>query len=76
MIARGYVQNGVVVLADGFNLEEGDEVTVITAPTKPTVATLVEAHSLLDIAPVRVGAILPGFAADNDLLGEMLEDHR
>ena len=30
MVARGRVQNGVVVLADGVHLPEGQEVTVLT----------------------------------------------
>jgi hypothetical protein len=30
MVVRGYVHNGVVVLADGVCLPEGQEVTVVT----------------------------------------------
>lgn len=33
-------------------------------------------HSLLDIEPVSVGAILRPLGCDDDLLGEMLEDRR
>ena len=32
MVARGRVQNGVVVLAEGVHLPEGQEVTVISSP--------------------------------------------
>ena len=31
MVARGFVQNGVIVLADGARLPEGQEVTVFVA---------------------------------------------
>jgi len=31
-------------------------------------------HSILDIPPVRVGAVLRPLTSDDDLLGEMLED--
>ncbi len=31
-------------------------------------------HSVLDIQPVRLGAVLRPLTADDDLLGEMLED--
>jgi hypothetical protein len=30
MVARGHVQNGVIVLDDGVPLPEGEEVTVVT----------------------------------------------
>lgn len=32
MVARGHVQNGVVVLADGVHLPEGQDVTVFAPP--------------------------------------------
>jgi hypothetical protein len=72
MVAHGRVQNGVVVLDKGVHLPEGQEVTVLVSvtlgdePRKP--------HSILDIPPVRVGAVLRPLTADDDLLGEMLED--
>jgi hypothetical protein len=31
MVARGHVQNGVIVLDDGVRLPEGQKVTVVTA---------------------------------------------
>jgi len=68
MVARGRVQNGVVVLADGVRLPEGQEVTVLAQPP----ASL-EGHGILDIPPVSLGAVLRPLTADDDLLGEMLE---
>ena len=68
MVARGRVQNGVVVLADGIRLPEGQEVTVLV-PLPPGVPT----HSVLDIPPASVGSVLLPLGADEDLLGEMLE---
>jgi hypothetical protein len=68
MLARGLVQNGVVVLADGVRLPEGQQVMVLApAPAES------KGHSILDIVPVSLGAELPSSTADNDLLGEMLE---
>jgi hypothetical protein len=68
MVARGRVQNGVIVLADGVRLPEGQEVTVL-APSPPGPG----AHGVLDIPPVRVGSVLRPLTAEDDLLGEMLE---
>ena len=68
MVARGRVQNGVVVLADGIRLPEGQEVTVL-APTE----TGSKAHSIVDIPPVSLGAVVRPITAAADLLGEMLE---
>jgi hypothetical protein len=68
MVARGHVQNGVVVLADGIRLPEGQEVTVL-APSPPDAPT----HSILDVPPVSLGDVLRPFTAEEDLLGEMLE---
>ena len=70
MVARGRVQNGVVVLADGVRLPEGQEVTVLAS------GKALEdrgAHSILDIPPVSLGSVVRPFTADDDLLGEMLE---
>ncbi len=66
MVIRGHVQNGVVVLDEGVQLPEGQEVTVSVAAKQGT-------HSVLDIPPVSVGAILRPLTSDDDLLGEMLE---
>jgi len=75
MVARGRVQNGVVVLDNGVRLPEGQEVTVLAPDTMPSSPRLEGArpHSLLDIPPVSVGAVLHPLTADDDLLGEMLE---
>ena len=74
MVARGRVRNGVVVLEEGVRLPEGQEVTVLapgdTAITPPTVS---QAHSILDIPPISLGAVLRPLSSDDDLLGEMLE---
>jgi hypothetical protein len=68
MVARGRVQNGVVVLADGVRLPEGQEVTVLVS-SPPGAKT----HGILDIPTVSVGSVLRPLTADDDLLGEMLE---
>ncbi len=68
MIAHGRVQNGVVVLADGVRLPEGQAVTVLTAPAAGS-----KTHSILDIPPVSVGSVLRPFTAEDDLLDEMLQ---
>ena len=68
MVARGRVQNGVVVLTDDVRLPEGLEVTVL-APA-PAGAP---AHGILDIPPVSLGSVLRPVTADDDLLAEMLE---
>jgi len=76
MVARGRVQNGVVVLEDGLKLPEGQEVTVLApakAPTTP-LGQLRPPYSLLDIAPVSLGSIKQPLTAGADLLGEMLDD--
>jgi hypothetical protein len=74
MIARGRVENGVVIL-EGVRLPEGQEVTVL-APGKVLTTPLPGRslpHSILDIPTVSVGAVLRPLTSDDDLLGEMLE---
>lgn len=66
MAIRGHVQNGVVVLDEGVQLPEGQEVTVSVVAKQGT-------HSVLDIPPVSVGAVLHPLTSEDDLLGEMLE---
>jgi hypothetical protein len=75
MIARGRVQNGVVVLDNDVRLPEGQEVTVLAAGTVPGSATMEGSrpHSILEIAPVSLGPVRHPLTADDDLLGEMLE---
>ncbi len=70
MIARGRVQNGVIVLDQGVHLPEGQEVTVVV-PTTPEPGQ--GRHSVLDIPPVSVGEVLRPLTAEDDILGEMLE---
>ena len=68
MVAKGRVQNGVVVLAEGIRLSEGQDVTVYVSPPAGS-----NTHSILDIPTASVGSILHPFAPDDDLLEEMLE---
>jgi hypothetical protein len=75
MVARGRVQNGVVVLDNGMRLPEGQEVTVLAPDTVPTSLPMEGSrpHSVLDIPTVSIGAVLRPLTSDDDLLGEMLE---
>jgi hypothetical protein len=68
MVARGRVENGVVVLEDGVRFPEGQEVTVLALPTARP-----QTHRILDIPSVSLGPLRQPLAADDDLLGEMLE---
>ena len=75
MVVRGRVQNGVVVLANGVRLPEGQEVTVlahVTVPPAPRIEGS-QSCSVLDIATVSLGSVLRPLTSDDDLLGEMLE---
>jgi hypothetical protein len=69
MVVRGHVQNGVVVLDDGVQIPEGQTVSVFV-PLPANQGT----HSVLDIPPVSIGAVLRPLTSEDDLLGEMLED--
>jgi hypothetical protein len=75
MVARGRVQDGVVVLDNGVRLPEGQEVTVLAQATVPPAPRMEgsQSHSLLDIATVSLGSVLRPLSSDDDLLGEMLE---
>jgi hypothetical protein len=75
MVARGRVQNGVVVLDNSVRLPEGQEVTVLAPDTVPTSPRIEGArpHSVLDIPTVSVGAVLRLLTADDNLLGDMLD---
>jgi hypothetical protein len=68
MVVPGRVQNGVVVLAEGLRLPEGQLVTVVAPPIPGS-----ENHSVLDIPPVNLGSVVQPLTRDDDLLGEMLE---
>ena len=73
MLARGRVQNGVVVLEEGVRLPEGLEVTVMPVDKARSLSKGQGPHSVLDIPTVSVGAVLRPLTSDDDLLGEMLE---
>jgi hypothetical protein len=79
MVVSGHVQNGVIVLDDGVRLADGQKVTVVV-PDSPAAGRQMEevsgTHSVLDIPPVSVGAVLHPLTSDNDLLGEMWEGRR
>lgn len=78
MVARGRVQNGVVVLEEGVHFPEGQEVTVLESSTAPVLPSAPRApsHSVLDIPVVSLGPVLRTRTADDDLLGEMLDGRR
>ncbi len=75
MVARGRVENGVVVLDNGVRLPEGQEVIVLAHSTVPGAPPVegTRPHSVLDIATVGLGSVLRPLTSDDDLLGEMLE---
>jgi hypothetical protein len=75
MVARGRVENGVVVLDNGVRLPEGQEVIVLAHGTVPGAPPMegMRPRSVLDIATVSVGSVLRPLTSDDDLLGEMLE---
>jgi hypothetical protein len=76
MTIRGRVKGGVVIIEDGAHLPEGQEVTIV-APDASGVTAPSESparHRVLDIPPVSLGRVLRPLTANDDLLGEMLED--
>ena len=75
MVVRGRVQNGVIVLDEGMQIPEGEEVTVLATATAPACARVAGSrhHSILDIATVDLGCIIQPLSSDDDLLGEMLD---
>jgi hypothetical protein len=75
MVARGRVQDGVIVLDNGVRFPEGQVVTVlahVAVPPTPRVEGS-QSHSVLDIATVSLGSVIRPLTSDDDLLGEMLE---
>jgi len=76
MVARGRVQNGVVVLEGNVRLPEGLEVTVVTQDKAASLSQGQGPHSVLDIPTVNLGAMLKPLTSDDDLLEEMLEDRK
>ena len=75
MVARGRVQDGVVVLDNGVRLPEGQEVTVLAHATVAPAPRIEDSQSrsVLEIATVSLGSVVHPLASDDDLLGEMLE---
>jgi formylmethanofuran dehydrogenase subunit A len=73
MVARGRVQNGVIVLEDGIHLPEGQEVKVLSSDGKVSLRRGQGSHSYIDIPSVSVGTVLQPLTPDDDILGEMLE---
>jgi hypothetical protein len=75
MVVRGRVQDGVVVLANGVRLPEGQEVTILAHATVPPAPRIEGSHShgVLDIATLSLGSVIGPLTFDDDLLGEMLE---
>jgi hypothetical protein len=66
----------VVVLENGVRIAEGQVVTVL-ADGDASVGPASEGsprHSVRDIPPIGLGGVLRPLTADDDLLGEMLED--
>ena len=75
MVARGRVQNGVVVLDSGVRLPEGQEVTVLAHGAESPAPRMEGSrpHSVLDVSTVSLGSDIRPLTSDEDLLGEMLE---
>ena len=75
IVARGRVQNGVVVQYNGVSLPEGQEVIVLVDATVPPAPQMegLQSQSVLDIATVSLGSVLRPLTSDDDLLGEMLD---
>jgi hypothetical protein len=74
MVARGRVQNGVVVLDEGVLLPEGLEVVVLAPDKVPMLTRGQGPHSVLDIPTFSGGKVLRPFNRDDDFFDEMLED--
>lgn len=72
MVVRGRVRNGVVVLDDGVLLPEGLDVTLLTTDKGTSLDMGRGRHSVLEISPISVGAVLHPLTSEDDLLGEML----
>ncbi len=68
MVARGGLQNSVVVLDDGVRLPERREGAVLAPGTAPAASP----HRILDVPPVGPGPASHAPAAAADLLGELL----
>jgi hypothetical protein len=75
MVARGRVQDGVVVLDNGVRLPEGQEVIVLAQASVPPALRTEgsQSKSVLAISTLSLGSVLRPLTYDDDLLGEMLE---
>jgi len=67
------LRNAILQLPDAQRRELLDEIERVPA-TAVTRAAAPKPHRILDIPPVRVGAVLRPLTSDDDLLGETLED--
>ena len=79
MIAQGHVQGGVVVLADGVRLAEGQQVTVFArsephalGASYPTSPPPGRREALLEL----IGIWKSGHAPDDEEIERMVERHR
>jgi len=66
------IRNAILQLPDAQRRELLDAIERVP-PKDVTRAAAAKPHSILDIPPVRVGAVLRPLTSDDDLLGEMLE---
>jgi hypothetical protein len=75
VVARGGVQDGVVVLENGLRLPEGPQVTALARGTVSPAPKMEgsRSHRVLDIATVGLGSAPRPLTSDDDLLGETLE---
>ena len=69
MVYQGRVQGGVIVLEEGVQLPEGQEVSVTAHPKHPPRGT----HSIFDIPTISLGGAREGAFDRENLLDEMLE---
>jgi hypothetical protein len=66
------LRNAILQLPDAQRRELVEEIGRFPS-TYVERADASKAHSILDIPPVHVGAVLRSLTSDDDLLGEMLE---
>ncbi|MGO9471121.1 MAG: hypothetical protein ACLQIB_28640 [Isosphaeraceae bacterium] len=67
------LRDAILQLPDAQRRELLDEIERVPSPDVARAAAP-KSHSILDIPPVRVGAVLRPQTSEDDLLGEMLED--
>jgi hypothetical protein len=76
MELEGVVHNGVIVPNEPADLPKGTRVRIRIDSASAQAEPSRPRRSLLDIAPIGLGLVLAGQSADDDLLGEMLEDRQ